>query len=159
MNNTFSGNTSTREGAIFAYKTAEAVNLVSNTFTGNKGYAININTASVNSYNNIISGNTDNKDITGTVTHKCCIVGSTYYDESGTAAEVTPAWNVSTMLGALNASGVCPLLLTENPARTYGMSSAQLQALANDYVSAEILSKDQLGNSRTGNVIGAYVGN
>ena len=159
VNNTFSGNTAAREGAIFAYKTAEAVNLVSNTFTGNKGYAININTASVNSYNNIISGNTDNKDITGTVTHKCCIVGSTYYDESGAAAEVTPAWNVSTMLGSLNASGVCPLLLTENPARTYGMSSTQLQALANDYVSAEILSKDQLGNIRTGNVIGAYVGN
>ena len=165
VNSTFSNNSAARRSAIFLYKVTSA-NLISNTITGNilngstKTGAVDNNSSTVNnSCNNIISGNTDNKDFNGTATHKCCIVGSTYYGESGTAAEVTPAWNVSTMLGALNASGVCPLLLNDNPARTYGMSSAQLQALANDYVSAEILSKDQLGNSRTGNVIGAYVGN
>ena len=159
VNNTFSGNTASREGAIFIYKTGnDAVNLISNTITNNKGYAVNINTATVNSCNNIISGNTDNKDVNGTVTHKCCVVGTTYYGADGATAEVTPAWNVSTMLGALTTDGVCPLLLPNaNPAYTYGMSSTQLQALANDYVSAEVLSKDQLGNNRTGNVMGAWV--
>ena len=155
VNNTFSGNTASREGAIFAYQTANAVNLVSNTFTGNQGHAINIGTASVLSYNNIISGT-----INGTVTHKCSIVGTTYYDADGKTAVVTPAWNAETMLGALTTDGVCPLLLPDaNPAFTYGMSSTQLQALANDYVSADVLSKDQLGNTRTGNVIGAWVAN
>ena len=158
VNNTFCGNTAAREGAVFAYKTGDIVNLVSNTITGNKGFAVNVNTASVNSYNNIISGNTDNKDVNGTVSHKCSIVGTTYFDAEGSKASLTPEWNVSTMLGALNTDGVCPLLLPEaNPAYTYGMSSSQLQTLANDYISAEVLSKDQLGNSRNGNVIGAYV--
>ena len=158
VNNTFSGNTAAREGAVFAYKTGDVVNLVSNTITGNKGFAVNVHTASVNSYNNIISGNTDNKDVNGTVSHKCSIVGTSYFDAEGLKASLTPEWNVSTMLGSLNSDGVCLLLLPEaNPAYTYGMSSSQLQTLANDYISAEVLSKDQLGNSRNGNVIGAYV--
>lgn len=158
VNSTFSGNTAAREGGLFAYVNV-TMNLISNTFKGNAGWAVNnYNSAcTVNSYNNIIDGT---QLTNGTIPHKYSIVGTTYYDADGETAVVTPAWNAETMLGALTTDGVCPLLLPDaNPAFTYGMSSTQLQALANDYVSADILSKDQLGNSRTGNVMGAWVAN
>lgn len=158
VNSTFCGNNASREGGVFAYVNV-TMNLVSNTFKGNSGWAVNNYNSgcTVNSWNNIIDGA---KLTNGTIPHKYSIVGTTYYNADGATAEVTPAWNVSTMLGALTTDGVCPLLLpNENPAYTYGMSSTQLQALANDYVSADVLSKDQLGNSRTGNVMGAYVAN
>lgn len=165
-NSTFSGNKAARRSAIFLYQVKNS-NLISNTITGNvltgstKTGAVDNNASTVNvSCNNIISGNTDNKDANGTFTHKYSIVGSTYYNASGAATTVDPAWNVAEMLGQLNKYGVCPLLLPDaNPAFTYGMSSTQLTALANDYVSVDVLSKDQLGNTRTGNVIGAWVAN
>ncbi len=156
VNSTFSGNTATREGGLLAYENV-TMNLISNTFKGNAGLAVNnYNSAcTVNSYNNIIDGT---QLTNGTILHKYSIVGTTYYDADGKTAVVTPAWNAETMLGALTTDGVCPLLLPDaNPAFTYGMSSTQLQALAGNYVSASVLGKDQLGNDRTGNVMGAWV--
>lgn len=60
------------------------------------------------------------------------------------------------MVGAFS-NGVMKLVGTDNPALTYGMPAADLKALANDYVSADILGKDQLGTSRSGSVAGACV--
>ena len=67
------------------------------------------------------------------------------------------AFDYTTMLGALTEDGVCPLLLPEsNPAFTSGMTAAELSALASTNVPATVLMKDQLGNERTGKVIGAW---
>lgn len=161
VNSTFSGNSASREGGMFIYNKVTA-NLISNTFQNNSGSsgAINIHqtTPVVNLYNNII---TDKITAAETYVYKYSFVGSTCYDASGTSVETTPTFDASTMLGAINDDGVCQLLTVDggNPALTYGMPATALQELsATTGVSADVLGKDQLGNTRTGNVAGAWAG-
>lgn len=176
-NTTFALNTSGSWGsAINLYGAATKTDIVSCTVTGNDGTnanyagAVTCETAGTtfNIYNSIISGNTNNGNsaevaiksgVNATINHKYNFVGAEYYGADGAVAEVTPAFDFATMLGALNDDGVCPLLLPEsNPAVTGGMSPAELSALASTNVPASVLTVDQLGNARTGNAIGAYVG-
>lgn len=175
VNCTFNNNTANNIGcAVNIYKNITA-NLISNTIVGNTcNYAKDANRAgaicleaaplTVNAYNNIIAGNlrsfdSVNEDIkikAGDITNKYSFVGAEYYGADGAAAAVTPAFDYTTMVGAFS-NGVMKLVGTDNPALTYGMPAADLKALANDYVSADILGKDQLGTSRSGSVAGACV--
>lgn len=175
VNCTFHDNAANNVGsAINVYKNI-TVNLVSNTIVGNisdyakdaaRAGAICLEAAplTVNSYNNIIAGNLRifdgvNEDIkvkAGTVTNKYCFVGSEYYGADGAVSSAAPAFDYTTMVGAF-ANGVMKLVGTDNPALTYGMPAAELKGLANDWVSSEVLGKDQLGTSRGGSVAGACV--
>ena len=62
--------------------------------------------------------------------------------------------------GVAPANGIVKLVGTAstNPAFTGGMTADALKALAAGSMTAEILGKDQSGNSRTGPAAGAYVG-
>ncbi len=176
VNCTFTGNTASNIGsAINLYKNI-TVNLISNTITGNicsytkdnsRAGAICLEAAplTVYSYNNIISGNirsSDNgvEDVkikAGDIVYKYSVIAAEYYNDEGVVEAVDPVFNYATMLGALTTDGVCPLLLPDtNPAYTGGMTSEELSALASTNVPATVLTKDQLGNDRTGTVIGAW---
>lgn len=175
VNCTFNNNTSNNVGcAINVYKNITA-NLISNTIVGNTcNYAKDASRAgaicleaaplAVNAYNNIIAGNlrsfdSVNEDIkvkAGTVTNKYSFVGSVYYGADGTEATLTPAFDYAKMVGAFT-DGVMKLVGADNPALTYGMPVAELQRLASDSVSAQVLGKDQNGASRSGAVAGACV--
>lgn len=177
VNNTFAGNQTGNIGsAINLYKNVTA-NIISNTIIGNTAtYATDNSRAgaicleaaplTVNSYNNIIAGNTRSSDgaiedvkiKAGTITHKYTFVGADYYGSTGAVATVTPAFDYTTMLGAYS-NGVMKLVgaASANPAVGNGMPVADLKALANEYVSADVLGKDQLGATRSGSVAGACV--
>lgn len=175
VNNTFYANQTGNVGsAINLYKNVTA-NIISNTIVGNtatyakdaaRAGAICLEAAplTVNAYNNIVAGNIrsfdsateDVKVKAGTITNKYSFIGNEYYDVNGTVASVTPSFDYVTMVGAY-AEGVVKLTGSDNPALTYGMPASELKALANDYVSADILGKDQLGNTRNGAVAGACV--
>ena len=175
VNNTFTGNQTYNVGsAINLYKNVTA-NIISNTIVGNtatyekdnaRAGAICLEAAplTVNSYNNIIAGNVRGFDNTiedvkvkaGTITHKYTFVGAEYYGADGKAATVSPAFDYTSMLGAYS-NGVIKLVGANNPALTYGMPAASLQGLANTYVGADVLGKDQNGATRSGAVAGACV--
>ena len=178
INTTFYGNdtqNSAHGTAVLAYSGNSSnitnVDLISCTITANHStgghyavYAENVG-AVINLYNSWIANNIGTNDrynvnngTNGVRNQYYCQNGTTYYDADGKNAGAN-TFNYSTMLGALNADGVCPLLLPEsNPAVTGGMTPAELSALASTNVPASVLTVDQLGNARTGNVIGAYVG-
>ena len=86
-------------------------------------------------------------------------IGATYFGADAKETAVTPAFDYTTMLAA-PANGVVKLVGTAstNPAFGNGMTATALKALAAGSMTAEILGKDQSGNSRTGTVAGAYVG-
>lgn len=178
VNSTFYGNIGTASGtAIVAYSGNAAnktnVDMISCTVTGNKSknsgnhyavYAENAG-ATINLYNSLIANNIGSNDRynvnngTGGVRKQYyCQNGTSFYDGTG-ANQGANTFDYATMLGALNTSGVCPLLLPDsNPAVTGGMPLGELLALASDNVPASVLSKDQTGNTRTCNVIGAWAG-
>ncbi len=183
VNTTFADNISgSWGGAINQYGAATKktyVNLISCTVTGNESTnasypgAVTCETAgtTLNTYNTIIAGNTV-KDKTGyndvntksgisaTISHKSSFVGSQYYNASGAAADVSPVFDVDTMLGAFDATvGVCKLVGTAetNPAIGNGMTTAELSALASGSITAAVLTADQTGAERTGRVVGACV--
>ena len=177
VNCTFSGNSTGNVGsAINLYKNVTA-NIISNTIVGNTATYVTDGTRAgaicleaapltVNTYNYIIAGNLRSADNTiedvkvkaGTITHKYTFVGSEYYGAAGTVTAVTPAFDYTTMISALN-NGVMKLIgaSSANPALSNGMPVAELKALANDYVSADVLGKDQNGTTRNGIVAGACV--
>lgn len=181
INTTFHGNKATAAGtAILSYSNNNSfvtnIDLISCTITANENtankYAVTAETAkgkgnaTVNLHNTIIANNiydTNHKyDVgkieNGVISRKFCQNGTTYYDGNG-ASTSNNGFDYTTMLGALNADGVCPLLLPEsNPAYTGGMTATELSALASTYVPASVLTSDQLGNERTGKVIGAWSG-
>lgn len=161
--------------AVLAYSGNAAnvttINLISCTITKNHStgghYAVYAENAGsvINLYNSLIANNIGSNDrynvnngSNGKRNQYCCQNGTTYYDADGKNAGTT-TFDYTTMLGALNADGVCPLLLPEsNPAYTGGMTATELSALASTYVPASVLTSDQLGNERTGKVIGAWSG-
>ena len=161
--------------AVLAYSGNAAnvttMNLISCTITKNHStgghYAVYAeNTGSViNLYNSLIANNIGTNDrynvnngSDGVRNQYYCQNGTTYYNAEGKNAGAT-SFDYTTMLGALNADGVCPLLLPEsNPAYTGGMTAAELSALVSTHVPASVLTSDQLGNERTGKIIGAWSG-
>lgn len=177
VNNTFHGNKTGNVGsAVNMYKNVTA-NIISNTIVGNtatyandgaRGGAVCLEAApiTVNAYNNIIAGNINSFDNAvedvkvkaGTITNKYSFLTSEYYGADGVVASVTPAFDYKTMLAAYG-NGVMKLIgnVSANPAVGKGMPAAELKALANEYVSADVLGKDQNGASRSGAVAGACV--
>lgn len=150
-----------------------ALTMVSCTVTGNttKTFGAGVEAApygSLRLYNSIISGNTsgnaDGGDLVGTddkpgslapVT-RYTIAGNTVYDNGAEKGSFDPA----SMLGALK-GGVYPLVGSANTARTLGMPAAELGAIESGIslpLVAEDLLRDQKGNTRSGAVMGAYVG-
>lgn len=171
VNTTFYANEATSRGtAVLAYSNNTSyysnVDMISCTVYSNSNSGkydavtaetdnVNTNTATINLCNTLIEGNVSTADNTQCydlsaykggriVEEKCQSKGANDFD-------------YATMLGALTTDGVCPLLLPDtNPAYTGGMTSEELSALASTNVPATVLTKDQLGNDRTGTVIGAW---
>lgn len=177
VNSTFVGNSAGSTGsAIVLYGNANNKvigDIISCTASGNisrhetnKG-AFTCETAgnTFNFYNTIAVGNNTSggeacdvylKNAAAVASYKSSFIGSQYYGADGVASAST--LNYTTMLGAFS-NGVCPLLMpSDNPAFTGGMTADALMALAAGSMTAEILGKDQSGNSRTGTAAGAYVG-
>lgn len=161
--------------AVLAYSGTAAnvttVDLISCTITANHStgghYAVYAENAGavINLHNSLIANNIGTNDrynvsngTNGVRNQYYCQNGSSYYGADGKNAG-SNEFDHATMLGTLNNTDVCPLLLPEsNPAVTGGMSVTDLASLASTNVPASVLTKDQLGNERTGTVIGAYVG-
>ena len=126
----------------------------------------------LNVYNSVISGNTDTggyPDLVVTSSNNgtsalpavlsYSINGAVVYGKDKTVVSGT-SFDFSTMLGALN-DGVRALAGENNPAMTYGMPPQELAAVSSGMtpdIDAEVLAEDQKGNIRSGNVMGAYVG-
>ncbi len=187
VNTTFHGNKATAQGtAVLSYSANDSyitnVDLISCTITNQsttatayavaaEGNATTGGAPTLNLFNSLIVNNTGvnaagstldtynvGKVQSGVITRYNCQNGVTYYDAEGKNAS-TNSFDYTTMLGALNNDGVCPLLLPEtNPAMIGGMTPVELSALASTNVPAAVLTKDQLGNERTGKVIGAWAG-
>ncbi len=178
-NTTFALNTSGSWGSainLYGAATKKTIaDIVSCTVTGNDGTKANYAGAvtcetvgtTFNIYNTIISGNTNNGNyvevaiksgVDATINHKCNFVGTEYYGADGIVADVTPAFDFTTMIKTYK-DGVCALAgdASTNPAFTNGMTSVELQALAAGNVTSDILGKDQAGNVRSEKVMGAYV--
>lgn len=115
----------------------------------------NITSATVNLYNTLIEGNVSAAD--DSKRYDSAVYSGGKMNATKCQCNGENAFDYTTMLGALTEDGVCPLLLPEsNPAFTSGMTAAELSALASTNVPATVLMKDQLGNERTGKVIGAW---
>jgi len=149
--------------------------VISSTITGNTasasgsfGGVVQLS-SNVSIYNSVISGNTAAvdgavtctawaaKSADKTSTLKYSASGSSVYGDN----TVTGAFDGATMIGSKNID-VYPLIGSTNPAKTGGMTEADLKALDPGYsvaLDADLISKDQKGNARNGNVMGAYVGN
>lgn len=180
VNSTISGNDTGQGGGIAVYGSATAqssATIVSCTITGNVSNSgcglqqVNANGA-VNVYNSVISGNTKKSDgtyddalwSTGNYKISNSVIGSRIYDAAGSAV-AGASFDSKTMLGALAANGgvtqTCLLLGGDNPARTYGMSVAELAVLAaslDPTFGEAIYAVDQIGTSREGlNAMGATI--
>ena len=178
-NCTFSGNNVGGYGSgIDVYGAAgkpAVLDLVSCTVAGNIGNgAVCCETADAvaNVYNCIIAGNTNAAKDKATdlyakagaancaVNCKYTIAGADYYGADGAVAAVTPAFDYTTMLSALN-DGVMKLVgaASSNPAFGNGMTATDLKKLANGNMSADVLAKDQKGNARSDSdkIMGAFV--
>ena len=182
INSTFANNNVTGLGsAINQYGAAgkpTTVNLVSCTVTGNVSTtagsgALSQETAgnTLYVYNSIVAGNKEKENtecniseksgVTPVRTIKYTLAGADYYGAAGSVAAVNPAFDYSTMLGTLGSDGTIRLVgnASTNPAFGNGMAVADLKALANAQVSADVLTKDQTGAARTDadKIVGACV--
>jgi len=189
VNCTISGNESNGNGAGVALHSSNAttypetkLTLINSTITGNSSKILDASTAgiyalsaacTVNVYNSIVSGNTgigtSNYDIdvkTGSTMNKVSsILSDKTYDVSGTEI-AGQTFDHATMLGTLAENGgyskTCQLLGDNNPAKTFGMSGAALIKLGTGLTPAipeNIVAYDQLGNQRTGSMMGAWTSN
>ncbi len=126
----------------------------------------------LNVYNTIISGNTSNGAVDdvhelktpAVLVYHSSIIGDKYYNAEGVETVVTPAFDYATMFADLvqtaNTWG-CKLVgdASTNPAFGNGSTLVELEALADEVVTADLLKKDQAGNDRTDTdrIIGALV--
>ena len=189
VNCTIYGNESNGNGAGIALHTTTAftgtsVDVINSTITNNHSLLLDNSTAgifalttgcAVNVYNSIISGNTAigtaNADLAvtsgTTLVTKSSIAGDLVFDnDGGLATDVS--FNHETMLDTLANNGgiteTVQLLLDNsvNPAKTHGMSAENLITLGNTLnpvVPENIIAFDQLGNSRTASIMGAWTAN
>lgn len=166
---------------------AMRLDIINSTITNNSsvtatetsgGIRINDAYCTLNIYNSIVSGNTvgaTGSKVAGdiallnsaTYTKKNTIISDKAFDGTGTEIS-NKTFDFATMVEPLaNNGGVtktCALLLGDdiNPAKSLGMSASDLTALGSTFVPvipAIIMAYDQLGNSRTGNVMGAWTAN
>ena len=189
VNCTIYGNESNGNGAGIALHTTTAytgtsVDVIGSTIVNNKSLLLDNSTAgifalttgcAVNVYNSIISGNTakgtSNFDVAvtsgTTLVTKSSVVGDKVFDGDGVLVSAV-TFNRETMLDTLANNGgkseTVKLLLDDsaNPARTYGMTAANLITLGNSLnpvVPESIVAFDQLGNSRSASIMGAWVAN
>ncbi|MDO9634281.1 MAG: right-handed parallel beta-helix repeat-containing protein [Paludibacter sp.] len=189
VNCTIYGNESNGNGAGIALHTTTAftgtsVDVVSTTIANNKSLLLDNSTAgifalttgcAVNIHNSIVSGNTakgsTNYDVAvtsgTTLLSKNSIIADKVFDGAGSLiADVV--FDRATMLDTLANNGgdteTVQLLLenSANPARTYGVTTASLITLGSALSPAipeSIVAFDQLGNSRTANIMGAWTAN
>ncbi len=178
VNCTFSGNSSKSLGsAIDVYGAAATpcvTNVISCTASANSAIATNANGGcfatetvgtTLNLYNTISSGNTTNGTSdanvykkAGTINYKNVVVGDKVYGADGAVVD-GKTFNASDF--GTYANGVYPIANT-SVAWTSGMSAADLYTTGSginaDLFTAAVMQADQKGNARTGNVMGAYVG-
>lgn len=188
VNCTVSGNTTTSSSGsgICLYTNnnsgnAVKLDIINSTITNNSAIAtetsggIRLNDAycTLNIYNSIVSGNTVGSvgskvvgDIallnSATYSKKNTILTDKVYDVLG-ALVAGQTFNYATMLGALADNGgltkTCQLLGSSNPAKSYGMTAAELTTLGNTFtpvIPASTITYDQLNNLRSGTAIGSW---
>ncbi len=171
VNCTIYGNTSGGNcGAIGVNSTdaaATTLNIISTTITNNTAngtthaggifmHSTNTNNT-VKVYNSIVSGNTQpetNSNLTYSKSNT--IIGDLVYDADGEEI-ADESFDATIMLETLADNGgktqTCLLTGDNNPGKTYGMSSAQLMALAESFTPAipsSVITFDQIGNNRSG---------
>ncbi|WP_018669427.1 BACON domain-containing protein [Bacteroides gallinarum] len=177
VNCTISENTASNiGGGLGVYGTAAspaAADIISCTISENRvknatalGGGIYVNApaaaATVNVYNSIVSGNTRGSDGTNfvsdeegasgyIVTNKNTIVSAAVI--GGEGQEISTDFNFSTMLEKISEESITYYVLKgdNNPAKTKGMSTADLLALGIGFIpniSEEVMGSDQLGLSR-----------
>lgn len=173
VNTTFANNNGATVVHIYAKGTATATaNLISCTVAGNnitgekaKGSTLSEETAgtNLNLYNTIVAGNTqaNGTDLyqhaSGVVTYKNSVLTSAVYGDN---AVVEGKAFATTDLGTY-ANYVYPVVNT-SVAWTDGMAAADLYTVGSglnaELFTEDVMKKDQKGNARNGNVMGAYVG-
>ncbi len=188
INTTIYGNTARQGASLNFYNPGSTINadLISCTITGNT-YGANAsmyfehNGLNFNAYNCVISGNekadgTACLDISksntnaGGVTpvYKSSIIGSQYYNASGTASSVSPAFayasmidNVVTKVGNTYVVKLKGSSAGANPAIGNGSTLSALQGAVSGSEAKTYVSNDQTGAGRSDSykVMGAYVGN
>ena len=176
VNSTFSENTAGSWGGAIILNGAAAkpvcVNLISCTVTRNEttnsdyygGISLETDGTTLNTWNSIVAGNKTGDNITdvviasgknGIVNHCHTFVGDLYYNADGVQATVSPVFDYETMIEGIADNGgatrTCKLTgdASSNPAFGNGMSLSGLTSLADETVSADILSADQNGIART----------
>lgn len=177
VNSTFYGNQcgSVGGGGILIYGAAgkeSSVDMINSTVSGNKstggaaGVGVLVNTT-FKAYNSIISGNdaTDFTSAANTATLSYMAVNNQLLDASGTVVN-GQVFDPVTMLGGFENNGgrtKTIMLSASSPAATSGMTPALLETLASQYsptIDLNIINKDQIGNSRSGqSAMGAVIPN
>lgn len=186
VNCTIYGNESNGNGAGIALHSTAAftgtkATVINSTISENKSLILDNSTAgifaltnncAIDIYNSIISGNTalgtSNYDLAitsgSTLSTKNTAVAEKVYDTTGTMV-ADKTFDFETMLDTLQNNGgpgkTVQLLLTAdaNPAKAYGSNRTDLISLGaslSPVVAESIIAFDQLGNSRTGNIMGAW---
>lgn len=189
VNCTIYGNESNGNGAGIALHSTTAftgtkATVINSTISENKSLMLDNSTAgifaltnncAIDIYNSIISGNTalgtNNYDVAitsgSTLSTKNAVVAEKVFDATGTMV-ADKTFDFVTMLDTLLNNGgpgkTVQLLLTAdaNPAKTYGSSRTDLISLGaslSPVIAESIIAFDQLGNSRTGNIMGAWTAN
>jgi hypothetical protein len=169
-NCTFSDNTVGIGGIISMGRTGSVdynkLYLVSSTIEGaNDGIQRNSKVNVV--YNSIVLGNKTNNTQNLSINHSIWgtggqvnIYGASTLQSNGNYTNTATSQNITFSLGTYS-NGVYPLNSGES-LYTQGMSAADIQALTFDNITLTdeqkaLLAKDQKGNDRTGNIMGAYV--
>lgn len=175
VNCTIANNNNSGEWGSVAVHLGE-VNIINTTIANNTGVKCGgivskTENADIKVINSIISGNTSKTEgLEDTALEKStakaifltsCIVGSTLFNASSTTSDC--GFSASEMLGKLSNNGgytlTMPLIGSSNPAITNGLTSEQLNAAVKESIvpakDADIVSKDQRGEKRTGKHMGA----
>ena len=161
VNSTFFKNVSGSGGGLTVYATgarATSADIISSTFYDNvadTGSGIKtVTNSTVKIYNSIISGNKVVNDLiaANTVAFSNVILGELVFDNTGGVIS-GQTFNPETMISSTPVNGTF-MITEDSPAAKLGMSSSLLQALGNSFtppIANDIITKDQLGNSRVGN--------
>ncbi|MDD4728451.1 MAG: hypothetical protein PHN55_06840 [Dysgonamonadaceae bacterium] len=175
VNSTFYNNEAQHGGGIRVYTASglnpSSVDIISSTFyknngRGNGGALETQPGTTVRVYNTIMAGNTspNGADILlsdGTTTFSYVTLGDKILDKDGNEVD-GQTFDHTSMISSMATNGTC-MITGSSPAATLGMNSTLLQSLGNSLippVNNDIITKDQLGVSRSGKtVMGAVVPN
>ena len=174
VNSTFYDNNGGVGGAIRVYADSGKetyVDILSSTFYKNsaigKGGGIETQpSTTVKIHNSVITGNTasNGADVLlsdNTTTFSYVTLGDKILDKDGNEVD-GQTFDHTSMISSMATNGTC-MITGSSPAATLGMNSTLLQSLGNSLippVNNDIITKDQLGVSRSGKtVMGAVVPN